>query len=210
MDIALITGASRGLGLALAQELAERGHGLVVDARGAEALEEARSALARHTAVTAIAGDVADPDHRSELVAAATRMGELRLLVNNASVLGPSPQPELGPTRSRCSTRSTASTCSPRWDCFSWPCRPSAETRARSSTSRPTPRSRTTPAGAGTARPRRRSSSSPTCSPPSSRTCACTGPTPATCVPACTRRPSRERTSPTGRSRRRACPDCCG
>jgi NAD(P)-dependent dehydrogenase (short-subunit alcohol dehydrogenase family) len=96
MHIALITGASRGLGLALAQELAERGHGLVIDARGAQALEEARSALARHTAVTAIAGDVADPDHRLELVAAATRMGDLRLLVNNASVLGPSPQPELG------------------------------------------------------------------------------------------------------------------
>ncbi|MEP6641533.1 MAG: SDR family oxidoreductase [Gaiellales bacterium] len=96
MDIALITGASRGLGLALAQELAERGHGLVIDARGAEALEEARSALARCTNVTAIAGDVADPAHRAELVAAAARMGDLRLLVNNASVLGPSPQPELG------------------------------------------------------------------------------------------------------------------
>jgi NAD(P)-dependent dehydrogenase (short-subunit alcohol dehydrogenase family) len=96
MDIALITGASRGLGLALAQELAERGQGLVIDARGAEALEEARSALAERTTVTAIAGDVADPDHRAELVAAAARMGDLRLLVNNASLLGPSPQPELG------------------------------------------------------------------------------------------------------------------
>jgi NAD(P)-dependent dehydrogenase (short-subunit alcohol dehydrogenase family) len=96
MDIALITGASRGLGLALAQELADLGHGLVIDARGAEALEEARSALAGRTTVTAIAGDVADPEHRAELVAAAARMGELRLLVNNASVLGPSPQPELG------------------------------------------------------------------------------------------------------------------
>jgi NAD(P)-dependent dehydrogenase (short-subunit alcohol dehydrogenase family) len=96
MNIALITGASRGLGLALAQELADRGHGLVIDARGTEALEEARSALAGRTAVTAIAGDVADARHRAELVAAADRMGELRLLVNNASVLGPSPQPELG------------------------------------------------------------------------------------------------------------------
>jgi NAD(P)-dependent dehydrogenase (short-subunit alcohol dehydrogenase family) len=96
MDIALITGASRGLGLALAQELADRGYGLAIDARGAAALEDARSALAVRTEVTAIAGDVADPDHREALVAAAVRMGELRLLVNNASILGPSPQPELG------------------------------------------------------------------------------------------------------------------
>jgi NAD(P)-dependent dehydrogenase (short-subunit alcohol dehydrogenase family) len=95
MDIALITGASRGLGLALAQALADRGYGLAIDARGSDALEEARTALAHKTAVTAIAGDVADPRHREELVAAAFRMGRLRLLVNNASVLGPSPQPGL-------------------------------------------------------------------------------------------------------------------
>jgi NAD(P)-dependent dehydrogenase (short-subunit alcohol dehydrogenase family) len=95
MDIALITGASRGLGLALAQALADRGHGLAIDARGSEALEEARAGLAQKTAVTAIAGDVADPRHREELVAAAARMGRLRVLVNNASVLGPSPQPAL-------------------------------------------------------------------------------------------------------------------
>jgi len=95
MDIALITGASRGLGLALAQALADRGHGLAIDARGSEALEDARAALAQKTAVTALAGDVADPRRREELVAAATRMGRLRLLVNNASVLGPSPQPAL-------------------------------------------------------------------------------------------------------------------
>src|SRR5262245_39508064 len=95
MEIALITGASRGLGLALAQALADRGYGLAIDARGSDDLEAARTALARRTAVTAIAGDVADPAHREELVAAAVRMGRLRLLVNNASVLGPSPQPDL-------------------------------------------------------------------------------------------------------------------
>ena len=95
MEIALITGASRGLGLALAQALADRGYGLAIDARGSDDLEAARASLARRTAVTAIAGDVADPAHREQLVAAAVRMGRLRLLVNNASVLGPSPQPDL-------------------------------------------------------------------------------------------------------------------
>ena len=93
MDTALITGASRGLGLALARALAHRGWRLVIDARGAEALREARDELAAGTEVVAIPGDVADEAHRRALVDAA---GEgLRLLVNNASLLGPSPQPRL-------------------------------------------------------------------------------------------------------------------
>jgi NAD(P)-dependent dehydrogenase (short-subunit alcohol dehydrogenase family) len=93
MDTALITGASRGLGLALARELARRSWRLVVDARGAEALEAARAELAATTEVIAIAGDVADPEHRRALVAAAGP--RLDLLINNASVLGQSPQPAL-------------------------------------------------------------------------------------------------------------------
>jgi NAD(P)-dependent dehydrogenase (short-subunit alcohol dehydrogenase family) len=93
MDTALITGASRGLGLALARELARRSWRLVIDARGADALEAARAELARHTEVVAIAGDVADPAHRSALIAAASP--RIDLLVNNASLLGPSPQPRL-------------------------------------------------------------------------------------------------------------------
>ena len=93
MSVALITGASRGLGLALARALAERGWRLVIDARGAEELEAARAELASQTDVTALAGDVADPAHRCALVDAAGP--SLDVLVNNASLLGPSPQPAL-------------------------------------------------------------------------------------------------------------------
>jgi NAD(P)-dependent dehydrogenase (short-subunit alcohol dehydrogenase family) len=91
---ALITGASRGLGLALAEALAERGWHLIIDARGAEALEAARRRLAAHTTVTAIAGDVSQAAHRRALAVAA-RAGGLDAVINNASVLGPSPQPRL-------------------------------------------------------------------------------------------------------------------
>jgi NAD(P)-dependent dehydrogenase (short-subunit alcohol dehydrogenase family) len=93
MHTALITGASRGLGLALARELARREWRLVVDARGADALEAARAELAERTEVVALAGDVADAEHRRALVGAAGP--RIDLLVNNASVLGPSPQPRL-------------------------------------------------------------------------------------------------------------------
>jgi NAD(P)-dependent dehydrogenase (short-subunit alcohol dehydrogenase family) len=93
MDTALITGASRGLGLALARELARREWRLVIDARGAEALEAARAELAERTEVVALAGDVADSEHRRALIEAAGP--RIDLLVNNASVLGPSPQPPL-------------------------------------------------------------------------------------------------------------------
>ena len=97
MAVALITGASRGLGLALARELVHRGCDLVVDARGSEALEFAVTELAAagSGAVTALAGDVSDDAHRRALVAAAGEQGGLDLLVNNASLLGPSPQPAL-------------------------------------------------------------------------------------------------------------------
>ena len=93
MDTALITGASRGLGLALARALAQRSWRLVIDARGAEALEAARAELAELTEVVAIPGDVADATHREALIVAAGP--RIDLLVNNASLLGPSPQPAL-------------------------------------------------------------------------------------------------------------------
>ena len=92
---ALITGASRGLGLALARRLASEGWTLIIDARGAEALEAARAELAKLTRVVAIPGDVTDEQHRRALAGAAHEAGGLDVLVNNASILGPSPQPEL-------------------------------------------------------------------------------------------------------------------
>ena len=90
MPVGIVTGASRGLGLALARALAERGWRLVVDARGAEALADATGGLG---GVVGIPGDVADPEHRRALVEAAG--APIDLLVNNASLLGPSPQPAL-------------------------------------------------------------------------------------------------------------------
>jgi NAD(P)-dependent dehydrogenase (short-subunit alcohol dehydrogenase family) len=93
MSTAIITGASRGLGLALARALAQRDWRLVIDARGADDLQRATSELDRLTEVRALAGDVADEWHREALVEAAGQ--PVDLLVNNASVLGPSPQPEL-------------------------------------------------------------------------------------------------------------------
>jgi NAD(P)-dependent dehydrogenase (short-subunit alcohol dehydrogenase family) len=93
--VAVITGASRGLGLALARALGDRGWTLVIDARGGEALERARAELVRATDVRAIAGDVADERHRVQLIEETASLGGLDLVVNNASLLGPSPQPTL-------------------------------------------------------------------------------------------------------------------
>lgn len=92
MPVAIITGASKGLGRELAQALAGRGWDLVLDARGAEALAEAAQGLSVHgTRVTALPGEVTDPGHRAELVAAAWRLGGVDLLVHNASALGAEP-----------------------------------------------------------------------------------------------------------------------
>jgi len=101
---AIITGASRGLGRALAAGLAREGFDLIIDARDAAALHAAAGALRAAgpaaqrpggTVVTAVAGDVTDPAHRAALLAAASGAGRLDLLVNNAGTLGASPLPAL-------------------------------------------------------------------------------------------------------------------
>jgi NAD(P)-dependent dehydrogenase (short-subunit alcohol dehydrogenase family) len=92
---AIITGASRGLGLALARALAEEHWTLIIDSRTEDALESAREELSRHTRVVAIPGDVTDPEHRGALAYAAHEAGGVDALLNNASILGPSPQPDL-------------------------------------------------------------------------------------------------------------------
>jgi NAD(P)-dependent dehydrogenase (short-subunit alcohol dehydrogenase family) len=93
MPVALITGGSRGFGLAVARAVAARGWRVVIDGRDREALASAAATVPGD--VVAVPGDVADPGHRRELRAAVSRLGSLDLLVNNASTLGPSPLPGL-------------------------------------------------------------------------------------------------------------------
>lgn len=101
MKNALITGASRGLGRALARKLAEQEWGLVIDARNRKALDEAleelpgRNGASDLPSVIPIAGSVTSESHRKKLAAAAKELGGLDALINNASTLGPSPQPNL-------------------------------------------------------------------------------------------------------------------
>jgi NAD(P)-dependent dehydrogenase (short-subunit alcohol dehydrogenase family) len=102
MKNALITGASRGLGQALARKLVEDGWGLVIDARSRKALDEARTELSARNSrpsgtlnLVAISGSITTESHRKKLAAAAGELGGLDAVVNNASYLGPSPQPNL-------------------------------------------------------------------------------------------------------------------
>jgi NAD(P)-dependent dehydrogenase (short-subunit alcohol dehydrogenase family) len=93
MRNAIITGASRGLGLALARTLVADGWRVVIDARTADDL--ARAAADLGPAAVAVPGDLTDPAHRAALLAAAADLGSLDLLVNNAGTLGPSPLPSV-------------------------------------------------------------------------------------------------------------------
>ena len=97
MSTAIVTGASRGLGKALAAALAEAGWDLVIDARDGTELAAASAELAGtgSAEIVAVEGDVTTPGHIDELMSAAAGLGHLRLVVNNAGALGPSPQPRL-------------------------------------------------------------------------------------------------------------------
>ncbi|HEY7147063.1 MAG TPA: SDR family NAD(P)-dependent oxidoreductase [Streptosporangiaceae bacterium] len=92
---AIITGASRGLGQALAAGLAAQGYALVIDARDARALHATAAGLPAAARVTALPGDITDPAHRAALRAAAADLGGADLLINNAGTLGASPLPAI-------------------------------------------------------------------------------------------------------------------
>lgn len=99
MSVAIVTGASRGLGEALASGLARTGWSLVVDGRDPVTLDAAaeriRAVAEDGTRVVAVVGDITDADHRHDLTAAAFELGGLDLVVNNAGTLGTSPLPSL-------------------------------------------------------------------------------------------------------------------
>jgi NAD(P)-dependent dehydrogenase (short-subunit alcohol dehydrogenase family) len=99
-SVAVVTGASRGLGRALAGALAAAGYSLIIDARDGQALQATAAAIrAQHDlplrSVLEVPGDIADPAHRADLAAAAAAVGGASLLVNNAGTLGASPLPAL-------------------------------------------------------------------------------------------------------------------
>src|ERR1017187_5871624 len=94
-SVAFVSGGSRGLCRALAGELVRRGWHVIIDGRDADCLAAAATEMVDRASVTAVAGNVADPGHRERIASAAVEAGGLNLAVNNASVLGPSPQPHL-------------------------------------------------------------------------------------------------------------------
>jgi NAD(P)-dependent dehydrogenase (short-subunit alcohol dehydrogenase family) len=98
MSVAIVTGASRGLGEAVSTGLASTGWSLVIDGRDAGALAATEARLALIMAgdtLGAVPGDITDPAHRRDLVEAAATLGGLDLLINNAGTLGASPLPSL-------------------------------------------------------------------------------------------------------------------
>ena len=94
--VALLTGASKGLGRVLANFLAAQGYHLIINARNERKLQQSAQELAQYdVTIRAIAGDINDPAHRRDLINAAQSFGRLDLLINNASTLGPLPMPPL-------------------------------------------------------------------------------------------------------------------
>jgi len=93
--VALVTGGSRGLGRALTIELLGAGWQVITDGRDGPALFRLRDEVVNPNGLTAVTGDVGHPEHRAALISEVASLGGLDLLVNNASLLGPSPQPAL-------------------------------------------------------------------------------------------------------------------
>ena len=206
--VAIVTGASQGLGLALAEALADRGWALVVDARRADRLDAAVAHLASRTTVVGVAGDVTDPAHRAELARVAASIGTVGLLVNNASTLGASPLPALDAidpdTFLRIFDVNVVAPLALVHDLRRAPrrARHRREHHVRRR-GRGLPRVGWLRRVEGRARARESRSS-----PRSVPTCASSSSIPATCAPRCTRTRSPVRTSPTARSPSRACPRC--
>jgi NAD(P)-dependent dehydrogenase (short-subunit alcohol dehydrogenase family) len=207
MSTAIITGASRGLGLALARALARRGWTLAIDARGERELELAAAELSELTEVTAVAGDVSDPWHREVLLARAGT--SIDLLVNNASLLkGPSvdpraPQPELArypisDLQRVLAVNVIAPLALIQSALPSMPDGAAVINVTSDAAVEPYPGW----GGYGTSK-----AALDQLTPSSSHGCASTRSTPATCAPACTRKHSPARTFPIGRRLRTACPD---
>ena len=118
MSVAIVTGASRGLGEALASGLARAGWSLVIDGRDRTTLDAAAEGIRAQATpgarVVALAGDVTDPDHRHALTAAAFELGGLDLVVNNAGRWAPRRSPRWPTTRSVTCAWPSRSTSSPR------------------------------------------------------------------------------------------------
>ena len=195
METAIVTGASRGLGLALTRALADKGWHVVVDARDGDAVEREVGGI---EGVVAVAGDVTDPDHRADLADAVGELGRLDLLVNNAS----------SSARARCplavAARRTPARLRGRRDRADRPdpgAGPALRARPAScSTSAPTPQWRRTRAGAATARRRPRWTTRAQYWRQNTPTLAVYAVDPGDLRTRCTRRRSPARTSRTGRS----------
>ena len=208
---AMITGASRGLGRALAAGLAREGYALIIDARNAAGLDAAADRIrAAGGTVTAIAGDVTDPAHRAALRQAAEAAGRLDLLVNNAGTLGASPLPALAdypPDELRAAFEVNVIAPIALTQVVLPLLRASGGAVLNITSDAAEEPTR---AGAATARPRRPWSRPRTCWPPRSSRSGSGGPIPATCAPTCTSWPSPAKTSRTARSPSRSSPRSSG
>lgn len=93
--VAVVTGGSQGLGLALADALIRDGWAVVIDARRRDRLRTAVDRLEAHGTAIGVPGDITNARHRAEIARAASALGAVHLVVNNASTLGASPLPRL-------------------------------------------------------------------------------------------------------------------